>query len=47
MGKCLPSGTMQFKEIKVDNISLNSVYFWKNNNLCSIYLTKGDLTGRT
>ena len=44
MGKYLLSGTMQFKEVKVDNISLHSGCFWKNHNLCSIYPTKRDPT---
>lgn len=44
MGKYLLSGTTQFKEIKVDSISLHSGCFWKKHNLCSIYLTKRDPT---
>lgn len=36
MGKYLLSGTLRFKEVKVDKISLHGVWFWKNHNLCSI-----------
>lgn len=43
-GKYLLSGTTQFKEVKVDKISLYSGCFWKNHNLSSIYLTNGDPT---